>query len=73
MKILTIKENNVPTCWTNYLGFIQEKHNTTDIPQDIINEDFKKYNAKIRWGESLAIHFDSEKDRSWFIMKWSEN
>jgi len=62
-----------PKCWENFIDYINMKPGY-DVPLRRIQRELKKYNAQYRSAGSNPydyIEFKSEKDLSFFILRWS--
>lgn len=63
-----------PKCWLNFIHQIQV--GPYDVPMQVIQQELSKFGARYVESTSLNeipdhIEFDSSKQLSWFILRWS--
>lgn len=62
---------NCPKCWQNFMDDIYKNTNPEyDVALLRIQRELKKYNARYRCSYDY-IEFKSEKDLSFFVLRWS--
>jgi hypothetical protein len=63
-----------PIAWQNFIKYCQtiEFNAYCGVPAKVLSQELLPYNAEAdleNWG--AYVEFKSEKDLSWFIMRWS--
>ncbi len=66
---------NCPPVWEHFIDSIAMRDEYNDVPDDVINAELKKFNARMldhhmyRW--RYVVEFDSEHDYLLFLLTYS--
>lgn len=66
-----------PPAWRNFSAYCARKYprdgwnRSTEDFRDILNLELKEYRAHAYFGRNGVVKFETERDYSWFLLRWS--